>query len=486
MKSLLIKVLLIFSGCISCLPLYAQDVGAITLEEAILLALRYNPNVVNKELDRVTEKFSLAQQYRQFEPRYSLTASSSYATSRSTNATDLSVSRSESAGVNVLPGVSIKNGIGTELSVNMGNSYNGNTYNPSLSVEVKQPLLKGFGPDIVWIDLFNAIESEELNQLGLRDQVIDTIILVINQYFELLSQQQNLAIQQRSLESSIETVEDNELKIKIGEMAETENIQARAQVAKNELAVTQARNSLDNSRQSFLRALGLDPQTQFALVEKAQEVALLNYSLPSLVQAKKMALAFSQSYRAQKITRKSLQRALYKAENDKLWEINFNWSSNFGPGAGSGVNAGLASIVNDTNYNHTASLNVTVPMDPETINENLIQAKIALQKNAISLKEEAYRIENDVINALRDLKVLQIQIQQSKDAEVLARQAYDNELVKQEYGESSQFEVNSLQDQLRSAQLDVVRQQISYINRLAEFTKLVGTTLDDWDIALVY
>ena len=53
---------------------YAKTAQTLSLEEAILLAIRENPNVQRAQLSHVQQKYSLDVAHWQFKPHYSLSA----------------------------------------------------------------------------------------------------------------------------------------------------------------------------------------------------------------------------------------------------------------------------------------------------------------------------------------------------------------------------------------------------------------------------
>jgi outer membrane protein TolC len=170
----------------------------LTLREAILLALRYNPNIQNAELDRIIQRYQLRLANNEFELQYALGASG--VTQRNT------FSGVGSATTNTLvasPELNLKTKAGTTASLTIDNNasiYNG--YNPILNFSLTQPLLRGLNPSVNKAALLNAIDNEWLNKLNLQQAVIDQITQVIIAYRALILSINNLQNQRLQLKEA--------------------------------------------------------------------------------------------------------------------------------------------------------------------------------------------------------------------------------------------------------------------------------------------
>jgi len=107
----------------------------ITLPEAVVLSLRYNPGVAVEDLQRILDKFSLLVAEWQFDIHYNLSGAASYMQSVSSGF------RSESDTQSVTTGASLLVPLGTQFSLQMVNPLshsapNARFYNPSLVCKV--------------------------------------------------------------------------------------------------------------------------------------------------------------------------------------------------------------------------------------------------------------------------------------------------------------------------------------------------------------
>jgi len=153
----------------------------LTLEDAVLLALRDNLDLQSKKLDRISEKYDIVVAKNEFEPKYSFDAKYDYERNKSDGT--LSIDRNGS----ITPKITLKNSIGTEFSLTSENPIThpeseDTSYNPSLELSITQPLIRGFGKDVVKSALRNAFDREVQNKLSLKSSTIETINNVIDKY----------------------------------------------------------------------------------------------------------------------------------------------------------------------------------------------------------------------------------------------------------------------------------------------------------------
>ena len=165
-----------------------KTVLQLSIREAILLALRYNPNIQNAELDRIIQRYQLRLAHNEFELQYALSASG---VTQKTTFNGVGSARSNSFLAS--PELSLKTKLGTQATLTMPNNVApDNGYSPLLGLSVTQPLLRGFGKSVNETALLDAIDNDWLNKLNLQQSVIDQITQVILSYRSLILSGNNL------------------------------------------------------------------------------------------------------------------------------------------------------------------------------------------------------------------------------------------------------------------------------------------------------
>ena len=246
-----------------------------SLEEAILLAVRTNPNVQSSQLNLVSQKYSLWIQQWQFYPHFSFETSAT--TGRTTTPDE---PYAVSYGFNVQPAVTLNTPIGTQASLTASNQISGH-YNPGLSLEIKQPLLRGFGSAIVEAALNNAKDSTVITQLNVESLLRVTVTAVINAYLDVVTAEQRIKIDEGALARALKSVEQTKLYIQAGHKAGNEIITVQANAASAKSRLEDDRNALLQARYALLTAIGIDPNHDVRFTSLQVEHLMRKYYLPT-------------------------------------------------------------------------------------------------------------------------------------------------------------------------------------------------------------
>lgn len=446
------------------------------LREAILLALRYNPNIQNAELNRIVERYQLRLAHNEFELQFALAGEMAY-----THNTFSGVGSRSNKAFTAAPEVHLKNAYGTQFSVHVDNNVNSwNDYTPLLTASITQPLLRGFGTDVNKLSLLNAIDSEAINKIQLAQTVMDQITEVINAYRNLILSGHNLKNQKIQLDEAKKTRLINEQKIQAGELAPTANIQQSYQIESLNLLVEQEKMEFKNATQNLLQIIGLDPKTRLAV---PNNVDLNKVHVPSLEQAITIALTHNTQFLAQKMQVRADQRAVKAAKNQQLWRLDLQ--ANAQTGLVSNVERNSANnIYTGRNTNQGVNLILTIPVRDLPQRSQLINAKVALEKDKLMLKASQRALITLVTNTLNTITSQARQYELSQKQVYLAEQSYNLEKKKQAAGISSALDVNNTQNQLIQAQNSLISAKIAYLNQISALQRILGTTLDAWQIHL--
>lgn len=452
----------------------------LTLREAILLALRYNPNIQNAELDRIIQRYQLRLAHNEFELQYALAA-----TGMVTNSNYSGVGNAMTKSYLATPEFSLKNLLGTEAALKLDNNLaiDGN-YNPLLNFSVRQPLLRGFGKSVNEVGLLNAIDNEWLNKLDLQQAVINQITDVMLAYRALILSGNNLQTQQRQLTEAHQTYTTNAKKIAAGQLEPTANIQQSYQIESLSLMVEQAEQEFKTNAQNLLQAIGLDPNLHIAV---PSDVTLQNLTIPDVKRSIAIALEHNTQFLALKMAFKADERAYEQAKNQQLWQLDL--TGNVLAGTVTNVDRtsnNFKGLYRGNNVSEAASLTLTIPLHDLNRRNALISAKIQLEKDRLNLIAAKRALMTTIKNSIITMHSLLKRYQLAERQVELAGRAYELEKKKQQAGISSALDVNNTQNQWIQAQIGLIGAKIAYLNQQAELQRLLGTTLDEWHIKLRY
>ncbi|EKD55119.1 MAG: type I secretion outer membrane protein [uncultured bacterium] len=455
----------------------------LSLDEAILLSVRENPNVETSQLNHVLQKFALEVQQWQFQPHFMFQAT--HTTSRTYSVTPGGVVTSNVTGIQ--PSVSLLTPIGTNLTLTSTNNV-GNHYNPGLSLQIMQPLLRGFGKPIVEAALYNAMDSETISRLSVEGTLRSTVTAVINAYLDLMSAEHTLMIDTDALVRAEESVRQTELFIKAGHKAGVELVTVKADRASAEMRIETDKNRLDQVRSALLTTIGIDPNTKVRFDNHIDvEKLIKKYRIPTLNESKQMILKNDIQYQTDQITLQgTVKRSVLAAEDATRWQLNLTVNSAVGNGSGGGQSAGINSLVNGVNETNSALLNLTIPIDDRQVKLSLASAKIALREAEIALRQEKWNKETAVIDGWNAIYSAVRAERFAAEAAELQGKTYQISMQKYTYGLIDSLELQTAQQQLSAAQQSSLDAKINYLKTLVNLDLLMGTTLKTWNIQVKY
>lgn len=457
-----------------------KAVHQMSLREAILLALRYNPNIQNAELDRIVQRYQLRLAHNEFEVQYALGASGVLQKSRF-NGIGTDTTRTLMGS----PEFDVRTKLGTKASLNLDNNIgNNNNFNPVLNFSLTQPLLRGFGKSVNEAGLLNALDNEWLNKLSLRQSVSDQVTQVIMAYRALILSGNNLQNQRLQLKEAKKSFEINEKKIAAGQLEPTGNIQQSYQIESISLMVEQVENDFQTATQDLLQTIGLDPDTHLSV---PSDVTVEEIIVPNLEKSIEQALNHNTLFLAQKMALRADERAYKIAKNQQLWQLDVGANVQSGTvNDVTGLNGGVRGIYNGNNLTESARLTLTVPLHDISRRSQLINAKIRLEKDRLNLIASKRALITNITNTIVNIRSLAKRYQLAQKQVKLAEQSYALEKKKQQAGIATALDVNNTQNQLIQAQSGLIGAKIAYLNQISTLQRTIGTTLDHWNIKLRY
>lgn len=442
----------------------------LSIFDAIALAVRNNPQVRTARLQRVVDRFQLEVARNQFFPQYSFDASATYS-----NGTKPYYSAN--------PKTTLETCLGTTIDLGLRDQVNAGRETAGF-IEITQPLLRGFGPAVATAKYKTAKIQESINCLNFKETLINTITQVLQAYNKLVQDYNNIAVDQLSIRDISKQYHATELRIKAGKLAPTEIVQQQAQLANLKIALLRDQNNIAQDYRSLLILLGLNPCSKLIIDKK---ININQTPLPCPEVAIQIALCKNIDYQRSLATLRQLELALLLAKDEQKWRLDLVGrgqqqiirNRNFAPVDLDKIDA----IGNDRPGNdRTLIVNLNVPLHDLNRKRLLVGARVAVQQFKIKLETQRQQLTAAVLNGLQTLQAQSCQLQLSNEAVKYSQQGLDIAQKKFQYGRSTMFEVTSLQKNLVVQQLGYITDQISYINNMAEFEKLLGTTLEKWCI----
>jgi outer membrane protein TolC len=248
--------------------------------------------------------------------------------------------------------------------------------------------------------------------------------------------------------------------------------------------VAQAENDFKTAAQDLLQAIGLDPDMRLAV---PSDVTLDNTAVPNVADTIAKALEHNAPYLALKMVVRADERAYKVAKNQQLWQLDA--SANVQGGTITGVDStssGFRGIYNGRNITESAGVMLTIPLRDISRRDQLISAKIRLEKDRLNLIAAKRALITMIKNTITSIQS-QVKRYELANRQVnLAAKSYELEKKKLQAGIATALDVNNTQNQLIQAQAGLIGAKIAYLNQLSALERILGTTLEAWHIKLRY
>lgn len=454
-----------------------------SLPEAVAFALKKNADVKSAYLQRVLDKFTLdlAKENYRIQPSFSF----------DTITTELPkpFSRASDKQFGVTPGLTWDTPFSTQFAFSWSNTLSNGNYGNSASFTVTQPLLKGFGSRIARAPLDDALDQEIIAKFNLRQTLISTITTVITDYYALQQAEMTMTNVRRTLKNNQRHLYQDKLRVKAGDLAETELAQDKFQVAQQQVQIGSTINNIKDAQLKLSNDLNLDNRVKIAV---PTTVSIPRVS-PNKALSEKIVLAKNIQYQTALLGLKRDKRALLEARDNARWDLSLSattarTSTQFSGGTETNPNIPVTPSSSSVVSDDQVSLQLKVPLGKERIQnkQSVAQAKITIQNDIIKLQQQKLELVNQVDDQIERIQEDLKNISLAETALSLQKKTLDVTQKKIKFGMTSNFELFSQQTQYDSAEQSLIQDKIAYLNDLANFDQLLGTTLSTWHVNVKY
>jgi len=399
----------------------------------------------------------------------------------------------------------------------------------SLTLEVTQPLLNGFGtlPNKRFI-----LESKNTLKVGvsqLAQQVMTTVTQVATDYWELVYARQNVKVEQTAVAADQQLYDNNKKQLEIGTMAPLDVLTAESQLATDQQGLVQAQSAQLQDETTLLVAItknSLVPSLAMVEINPTTPIftpAIENISLQDAVneawQKRPELLQANLNLKNADIEVKATKNGLLPSVNlFGLYEAqglggiqNSNVLTPTGaflPGTPVVDVNGNPILLPTPEFISTAKMTPSVVVFPGGLGDDYsrlfsskyptleagfnislpIRNRAAQAASATALLDKRQQTvqyqqtQNTILLAVRNSLIALTQdraaVKAAQEARTLNQQSYDDEVKKLQLGTSTAFTVTQKQQLLVAAQGTELRDEINLIEAEVNLNQDVGRTLD--------
>ncbi len=425
------------------------------------------------------------------------------------------IQRQDTSGLTYQQGFST----GTSVSLGLNNSTSiGNSsttlFNPvtssSLGITVTQHLLQGFSLAVNQRQIQIAKNNRELSDLTFKLQVITTVVAVMDLYWDLVTFNDNVRVQQQAVATSTKLFEDNQKQVEAGMMAPIEVVRAEAQVATDQQNLTLAQTQVLQQETILKNALSRTGVASPSVAE-ARIVPTDRIRVPDVEPVTPMQdlVAMALSARPELVQNRiqvtnqeitlhgsrngllpTLDLVASMSNNGLAGQLNTITSTlpfNFGtpsPAFIGGYGTVLKQLFARDYPNYSAGFNLTIPLRNRAAQAQAINDQLTLRQLQLGVQRLENQVRVDVQNAVIGVQNARAQYSAATKARILQERTLDAEQKKYAAGASVIYNVILTERDLATARQSELAAEAAYAKSKVELDRVTGQTLNNNRISL--
>lgn len=421
---------------------------------------------------------------------------------------------------------------GTSYAVGLNGFRESNTspaalFNPEVPTGaffgIDQQLLNGFGYRANAKFIRIARNDIKFADAAFRLQVSTTVAQVVNDYYTLLYDRQNVGVAQEAVNYSQHLLDDNKKQVEIGTLAPIEVVRAESELATDTQTLIVAQTTLKQQEEVLKTELSKqvgpdladleveptdkfpDPQVESAPpVERALQLAYQNR--PEVTEAnlnlanqnitlkavRNQLLPTLTAYASYTPSGLSGNQAIYGCPGTYTFNPLDNTcaaGSTIIPATATGTKPGgitqsFSSLFRSNYPYYSYGISLQIPIRNRTEQADAARALFEQRQLETQLQQQKNAIAQDVRNAEIAITQARAQIDATIKASDLARQTLDADRKKFQLGETTTFQLIQDQRDLTTAEGNEAKAHQTFANALTQFAQATGTTLDRYHVEM--
>jgi len=377
---------------------------------------------------------------------------------------------------------------------------------PTVAIQYQQQLLNGFGVAVNGRTITVRKINLETSDLSFKTQVIGTVVSVLNTYYSLVADYEDIGAQKSALEAAQKLYDDTKKQVDIGTLAEIELTRSESQVAtgrqnlvnsetnlaQDELKLKNliSRNGIEDSQLATARIIPLD---RFVIPEKDD--------LPPVKDLAEKALANRSDLAVEKANIKAAEVSALGTKNGVLPTlIGFASTTQSGlsgvpktvnlvtPGGKfvesanpyfvGGIGDALGQVFRIDFPTNAVGQFFTAPIRNGQAQADYGIDQLQIRQQQLTTQKDLKQAEVDVLNSVIALRQARARYDAAVKSLVLSQQLLEAEQKKFALGASTPYNVILQQRDLVAAQSSEVAALVTYSNARVSLDQTLGTTLE--------
>ncbi|MCC7234132.1 MAG: TolC family protein [Bryobacterales bacterium] len=490
----------------------------LSLRSYLELVLANNTDIQIQKLTVETQRNAITRAFSAFDP----VATTSFRSTRAKNPTNDALAGAATLNQLTQPfALNYNQTLDTGTIYNVGFSANKNStnsafanFNPSIStglnVNFIQPLLRNRGRDVNRLPIVIAKTRLRSSQFNLSDQVMRLLQSAELAYWAVIEARESLKVQEQALQLYDTLLKRSQRELDLGAISPLEIYQPQQQYASQEVFVTQARYRLAQAEDGLRRQMGADLDSQY----RAMPINLTETVLPPAderpidkEQSVQLALQKRPDLRATMTSIEVDDLTLKQAKNSLLPDLSltgtYTSSGRGGPFyqrenvfQGDGTSSTIVSVIpggigdalNQTfNFNYPTygfGLTLRLPIRDRRAQADFADAVVSKRLDTLRARMTEQNIRLDVLNAVNQVENSRASVKLAQVRLDFSQKRVEAEQKRYDLGVTTIFFVIQAQNDLVSAQADLVQQSVQYRRNLLNLQRVTGQLLEDRGVVI--
>ncbi|MBI5084448.1 MAG: TolC family protein [Acidobacteria bacterium] len=383
----------------------------------------------------------------------------------------------------------------TKLSTNDTYALFNPSYTNTWQMGFTQPLLRGRGSYVTKLPITIARATRHQQGFTIEDQILRLLVTAENAYWDVISSRENLKVNNEALKLAVAALERTNREIELGATSELERFQPEQNAATARINVSRTQFQLQQFEDALRRQIGadLDPDVRTLPVVLTEDVTKtpdqVAYDKAKLLET---ALSARPDLKVQRLGLDINDLSIKNALNGlrPIFNLTGSYQSygRGGPGYTRSIPPAFVpggpgdawDMLFGFNYNTFAfGLTLNLPLRDSTAAANLADA--AVNKRLTALRERALQqqIRQEVLNAITNVESSREAVKLAQIAVDYARKRADADQKRYDLGVINIFFLLSSQNDLTTAESNLVNQNVLYKRNVLTMQQRLGTLLQD-------
>lgn len=389
----------------------------------------------------------------------------------------------------------------SKLSTNDQFSLFNPAYTNTWQMGFTQPLLRNRGAYITKLPITVARVARQQADYSIQDALLSLLVTSESAYWDVISSRENLKVNIAALDLAKKALERTNREIELGATSELERFQPEQNAATAQINVTRTEYQLMQFEDALRRQIGadLDPDVRTLPIVLTEDVSKLpdqvKYDRDQLIQ---MAMENRPDLKVQKLSTDISDLNIKNALNSlkPLFNLTGSYQS-YGRG-GPGYNRNTTpptfipggpidawSQMFGFNYNtFSFGLTLNLPLRDRAGAANLADAAVAKRLSVLRERSIQQQVRQDVLTAVTSVESSREGVRLAQIAVDYAQKRADADQKRYDLGVINIFFLLSAQNDLTTAQSNLVNQTVNYRRNILTLQRRLGTLIQDRGIVI--